>query len=197
MTRKSGASIWGVMGILAWLSFTTSILAVTGQVQAQSSPRWGVIDMQAVILNVEEGKKARARLEKEIKAKEKELKKQREELDKMNKEWKSQAALLSESARIKKQQDFQQRFLALRNAEMTFQQEIKRKEQKATQKIAVQVAKMVEKMAKKRKLEAVFETNTAGLLYLNNPVDLTKDVITAYGKSGNDEVAKKETKKKD
>ena len=100
----------------------------------------------------------------------------------MNNEWKNQAALLSEDARMKKQQEFQEKFLGLRNAEMEFQANIKRKEQKATQQIAMKVAQVVDQIAKKQKLIAVFETNSAGLLYLEAPVDLTQAVITEYAK---------------
>src|SRR5690606_31533748 len=121
----------------------------------QAAPRYGVVDMQSIILSVEEGKTARAALEKEIKAKETELQKKKEELDKLNKEWKEQAALLSEDARMKKQQEFQEKFLALRNSEMEFQSEIKRKEQKATQESAVKVAQVVERLAREKKLAAV------------------------------------------
>jgi outer membrane protein len=101
----------------------------------------------------------------------------------MNEEWKKNAALLSEEARMSKQKEFQEKFLALRNSEMEFQSEIKRKEQQATQKIAIKVARMVETIAKEKKLRAVFETNTAGLLYLENPTDLTQDVIKEYEKA--------------
>ena len=72
----------------------------------------------------------------------------------------------------------------LRNDEMKFQSEIKRKEQMATQKIAVSVSKMVNDLAKARGYEMVFETNSAGLLYLKDPVDLTKEVIAAFDKKG-------------
>ncbi len=174
---------------------TSSLVAVTAQVQAKDKAKFAVIDMQAVILNVEEGKAARAELEAEIKKKETEFGKQKTELDKMNEEWKSQAAVLSESARLKKQQEFQEKFLELRNAEMGFQQDIKRREQKATQKIALGVAKLVEDISKAQGYEAVFETNSAGLLYLKDPVDLTKDVIAAYAKQGGGKTAKKDTKK--
>lgn len=144
--------------------------------------KFGVVDMQQVILTVEEGKTARAQLEAEIKAKEGELGKQKEELDKLNNEWKNQAALLSEDARMKKQQEFQEKFMNLRNAEMEFQANIKRKEQKATQQIAMKVAQLVDKIAKQKKLTGVFETNSAGLLYLDSPIDLTQEVIGEYGK---------------
>ena len=144
--------------------------------------KYGVIDMQAVIVNVEEGKSARADLEKKIKAKEGEFNKRREELDKMNKEWQGQSALMSEEARLNKQKEFQEKFLALRNDESTFHDSVKRDEQKATQGIAAKVEVIVQKMAKDKGLEVVFEVNNAGLLYLSQPVDLTKDVIDAYSK---------------
>ncbi len=160
-------------------------------VAAEGAGKYGVVDMQQVILSVEEGKVARAALESEIKTKEAELQKQKEELDKMNGEWKNQAALLSEDARMKKQQEFQEKFLALRNAEMEFQANIKRKEQKATQQIAVKVAGVVDAIAKGKKLVAVFETNSAGLLYLETPVDLTQDVITEYGKKAPEKTEEK------
>ena len=74
--------------------------------------KYGVVNMQSVILNVAEGKATRGELEKAIKAKETELKGKKEELDKLNKEWKNQAAILSEQARMQKQQEFQQKFIA-------------------------------------------------------------------------------------
>lgn len=186
-----------ILGVLGTVLITSSLVAVTAP-NAKAASKYGVIDMQAVILNVAEGKEARAGLEKEIKAKEKDLLKEKQALDKMNEEWKSQAAVLSESARVKKQQEFQEKFLSLRNTEMEFQQDIKRKEQKATQSIAVKVAKIVEDMAKKKDLEVVFEANTAGLLYVKDPLDLTKDVIQAYEKTGKgSSVAKKDDKKEE
>jgi outer membrane protein len=50
-------------------------------------------------------------------------------------------------------------------------------------------------MAVGQELEAVFETNTAGLLYLKDPLDLTKDVVTQFEKQegkGKGNVAKKQ-----
>ncbi len=161
--------------------------AVANPDSGEKKGRYAVVDMQNVILNVSEGKDARSQLEKEIKAKEAALMKQKEELDKMNADWKNQAPLLSEDARFKKQQEFQEKFMGLRNEEMSFQAEIKRKEQQATQKIAIAVTELVNKMAKDKGFAMVFETNSSGLLYLENPVDITKDVIAAFeAKSGKD-----------
>ena len=70
----------------------------------------------------------------------------------------------------------------MRNDEMAFRENVKQDEQKATQAIAGKVEGIVQKMAKEKALDVVFEVNNAGLLYLSQPVDLTKDVIDAYGK---------------
>ena len=146
--------------------------------------KYGLINMQDIILGVQEGKDARSALEKEIKAKEAEFTKRREELDKLNKDWSGQAALMSEEARMNKQKEFQEKFLSLRNDEQGFREDVKRKEQKVTQGIAVKVETMVQKIAKDKGIEVVFEVNSAGLLYLKDPIDLTKEVIDKYGKSG-------------
>ncbi len=155
------------------------------------SPRFGIVDMQRIILTVDEGKDARAGLEKEIKAKEEEFKKRKEGLDKLNKEWKEEAPILSEEARARKQQDFQDKVVEFRNDEMTFQNQIKQKEGQATQRIAMKVTSLVDSLVKNENIDAVFEVNSSGLLYVKNPVDLTESVIKKYN-----ETAKLEKKTK-
>ncbi len=166
----------------------TSVLMVTlsqgisssSLAEEQKISKFGIVDMQQVILTVEEGKAARATLEAEIKTKETELQKRKQELDKLADEWKSQAPLLSEEARFSKQKDMQEKYVAIRNEEMKFQNEMKQKEGEATQKIAMRVAGLVDGLAKTEGLDAVFEANSSGLLFVKNPVDLTAKVITAY-----------------
>ena len=158
-----------------------SLVALSlGSGLAKAEAKYGIVDMQAVILNVEEGKQARANLEKEIKEKEKELVKKKEELDKMNEDWQKQKDLLSEQAKANKQKEFQEKFMGLRNEEMKFQNEIKGKEAQATQKIAASVSKIVNDLGKSKGLDMVFEMNSAGLVYLKDPVDLTKEAIAAF-----------------
>lgn len=186
--------------IISSFFFFGSSLIVTVDGSAIANPeskpkvKYAVVDMQMVIFSVDEGKNARKKLEKEIKQKEQELLKEKQELDKMNKEWKTQAPLLSESARLAKQKQFQEKFLSLRNKEIAFHKEIKSKEQRATQKIAMSVTELVQQVAKKRGYEIVFETNSSGLLYLHNPFDLTKEVIAAY-QARTDKKAAKTAKK--
>ena len=143
---------------------------------------FGIVNMQKVILTVKEGLEARKKLEKEFKAKQEGLVQQKKELEQLNKQWQGQASLLSDKAKVEKQQEFQEKFMSFRNSEMQFQNELKQKEAQATQKIAGKAAVMTEKLAKTKGLKAVFESNSAGLIYLEKPVDLTDDLIKAYDK---------------
>lgn len=161
----------------------------------QSQWRVGVLDMQRVILSVAEGIDARATLEKEIKAKEAVFMKEKQELDQLNKQWTDQSALLSEESRMQKQKEFQEKFVKLRNSEMAFQNEIKRKETEATKRIAIKASKIAETYAKKKKLNAVFESSSAGLIYVDAPEDLTAMVIDDYNKDYKKGVSKSSSTK--
>jgi outer membrane protein len=182
----------------ALLGGASSLIAVTAASQGKSSkPAYAILDMQSVILSVEEGRSARASLEKEFEQKKTEVKKNFEELEKMRKEWESKQALLSDQAKMKMQNEFQQKFVQLRTKEMKYDQEMKKKEQEATQKIAVKVAKIVQGYAKEKGLDAVFEANTSGMLYVRDPINITSVIIEKYGKThGSDKTAKKVEKKK-
>ncbi len=168
---------------LAALSLTLLMplrVARAADASTAAKPRFGVVDMQSIILKVDEGKKARADLEKEIKAKESEFAKQKAELEKMNEEFGKQQGLMSADAKMKKQAEFQERAMALMSAEREFQSQIKSKEQRATQKIAMKIAGIAEKLATDLGLDAVFESQNSGLVYLRDPIDLTDKVIAAY-----------------
>lgn len=167
--------------LIATLALSALVIAPAARA-AETRAKYGVIDMQQIILKVDEGKKARTDLEKEIKAKEADLGKKKAELDKMNEDFSKQQGLMSPEAKMKKQQEFQEKAMKLMSEEREFQSQIKAKEQRATQKIAVKIAALAEKLAKEMDLDAVFETQNSGLVYLRDPIDLTKKVADAYAK---------------
>lgn len=152
---------------------------------------YGVVDIQKIILTVDEGVQARKTLEAEFKKKETELLGRQKEIDKLMEDAQKQVALLSDEAKLAKQKEIQDKAIGLRNDQMKYQGEMKNKEGQATQKIAAKVAALVDGMAKAKGLDLVFEASGAGLVYMKDPVDLTPDVIKAFGS----ETPKKEAKK--
>lgn len=149
---------------------------------AQGSLTVGVVDVQKVILNVAEGKKERAKLEKEFKAKDKKLVSLKAAVKKLGEELqnKEKVALMGQAKLRKKQEEFQKKFVQAQQDELKLRQELKQKEQAATGKIARKVAGIVAAIGKSKKLDAVFESNSSGLMYVKSPVDLTSEVIKSY-----------------
>lgn len=192
---------WSILALC--ISLNSSLVSVAEEAKPEGKEafaqvkrtKFGVLDMQKIILSVEDGKEARAKLEKEIKAKEAEFLEKKKELDQLNQEWQNQSSLLTEEGKLRKQQDFQKKFIDLRNAEGKFQSDIKQRENAETQKIAMKSAKIVEALAKERDLDGVFETGSSGLIYLREPVDLTPSVIAEYEKQSK-AVSKASTDKK-
>ncbi len=140
--------------------------------------KYGVVDLQEVILKVEDGKRAKAQLQKEVDKKEAELKKEKASIEKLGQE--AQAKFLSEEAKLEKQKELQERIVKYQKEGMDFQTELKKKEQEMTQKITQQVSGIVEGIAKDKGLTAVFELNSSGLLYLKESVNITDEVIKQY-----------------
>lgn len=154
-----------------------SLFVISGVAQA-AEQKFGVVDLQDVILKVEDGKRAKAQLQKEVDKKEAELKKEKAQIEKLGQD--AQAKFLSEDAKLEKQKELQERIVKYQKEGMDFQAELKRKEQEMTQKITQQVSGIVESIAKEKGLTAVFELNSSGLLYLKESVNLTDEVIKQY-----------------
>lgn len=140
----------------------------------------GVVDMQSAILQTEEGKAAKAKIEKEAEDKRKDLLSQQNELKKLDEELQAQSAVLSEEAKSTKQKDFQAKYQNFRTAQMNFEQEVRGKEMQETQKIIQNLSKVVDEIAKKRKFDLVFERNAGALLYASKIEDITPEVVATY-----------------
>ena len=108
------------------------------------------------------------------------MQKEKKALENMDKEFKEKMALLSNEAKQKKFVAFQKRLQELQKKEMEFASSIKQREQQATQKIAAKVSVLVNKVAEEKNLTAVFEATSSGLMYVNDPIDLTAEVIEVY-----------------
>jgi len=142
----------------------------------------GYVDLQKAIQSTKEGKKARSQLEKEFKLKEKALKKKEDDLKKMSEDLQKKAALLSNDAKMKKQEEFQREMLDFRKKVSESQQEIATKERKMTEPILKKMAKIIADVAKKGGYTMVLEKREQNILWADNKVDITDEVVKAFEK---------------
>lgn len=159
------------------------MIAILGfSFSAMAEVKIGYVDMQKAIQSTKAGKKARASLEKEFKAKEKQLKKKEEELKKMSEDLQKKAALLSESARKKQAESFQREMLKFRQDVSQSQQSIAEKERKMTEPIIKKMYQAIDSIAKKENYTMILEKREQNILWAAKQVDITDEVVKAFEK---------------
>ena len=142
----------------------------------------GTVDMQEVLQTINAGQEARKKLETEFNAKKKELQKKENQLKEATELFKKQASVLSEKARMEKQNKIQEQIMAFQQETGKAQMDIQQKERELTQPLLENIRKIVAKLAEERQYTLVLEKNENTVLYSLAKDDLSKEVITRMNK---------------
>ena len=159
------------------------MLSVLISVSVMGANKFAVVDMQRIILEVNQGKKAMETLkaekekkEKIINAKKQDFMKEQKELEQMMKNPAADKA--KAEAKYKK---LAQTYQMLQMEAQKMQQELMKKEQAAAKKILEKAQTVLAKIVKKENYTMVF--NKAALLYAPPSVDISSQLIREYNKS--------------
>ncbi len=165
------------------MKYLLMALSVLVTVSVMGANKFAVVDMQRVILEVNQGKKAmsslkaeKAKKEKEMNAKKQDFMKQQKELEEM---MKNPAADRAKAEA--KYKALAQTYQMLQMQAQKIQQELMKKEQAAAKKILEKAQVVLAKIVKKEKFTMVF--NKAALLYAPPASDITNQLIREYDKS--------------
>lgn len=146
-------------------------------------PRIAYVDMDRVLLEVNEAKAAKARLQKwmddrqkEIDAEQDALRKEKEILDK-------QASTMKPEVVAQKTAQLQQKVLSLAQKLEKSRGEAKQKEVEEIQPIVGKIEQIVAVIAKRDGLNWIVDKRPAGLLYADMAFDLSSEVIRTYNAS--------------
>jgi len=162
------------------LGVSAPVLAAPPSKNAATANRVALIDFQVAILQTEEGKAAKAKIEREVESRKKELLAQQQELKKLEDDFEAKRAVLSEDEKNKSARDLQAKFMAFQSSQMTLDQEVRQKEMQETQKIFQKLSALVEEYAKKHSFDLVFEKGAGAVLYIAQNSDITSDIVTIY-----------------
>lgn len=138
------------------------------------------VDLQNALETVEEGKKAKAQLQKDVTTKQAALEKQRNALQKEAEEFEKKAAIMNEAARNARQAEIQKKIAEFQKSAGESQMEIQKRERELTKPIIDALRAVVEGIGKAENFTLVLEKNEGAVLYAQNAQDLTKRVIDAY-----------------
>ena len=170
-------------------------LGLAGVVQAHGV-KVGVVDLQAVLDGSLRGKAAKERLkelgdqlQREIQAKREFKERQEEELQNLRSEIQRQGLVLSEQARMAKEEEFRksirelQRFIQDTNNFIDdATQEFREKEVRETQLLLTAIRDIVREVGARDQYTVILEGNDSAalVLYIDAVVDLTEEVIRLF-----------------
>lgn len=154
-------------------------LLATAPAFAQTT-KIGYVDLQRALLQVEEGKRVKADLEKEFKAKQKQLDKKQDDLKKLKDQLEGQAMMLSEDAKRQKAMEFQKQMMDLQQLYVQLQGELSKKEAEATKKIFTRMSTIVAAIGKERGYTLILEKTESSVLFAADGMELTDELIRRY-----------------
>lgn len=148
---------------------------------ATEGGRFGYVDLNRCLNEVNEGKTAKAQLEADGKAKKQKLEIMQSELKKMKEDLDKQKLILSKDAMQEKEQQFQQKFFELQKTSAEFEKEFADKETNFIKPISDKLQKVVQQFGQTNGYIMIVPREMA--LYSLPGTDLTDKIIAMYNGS--------------
>lgn len=150
--------------------------------QAHAEEKIALVSLQKALNEVEEGKRAKAKLQKDIDVKKKQIDSLKAEFETMSKQLEKDKTLLSQDAYKTKTQELQTKYLEIQNKASTFERDIRTQELESSQKIILSLRQVVKDISAKDGYTLVIENSAETVLFSKNAEDITTKVIAAFNK---------------
>lgn len=156
----------------------SALVALAAPVVA-ADVKLGTVDMQKILLLSDAGKDAKEQLS--IKAAKYEAEKnvKEEDLKKLKGELEKQSVLLSESARVTKEKDYQQKLKEYQRFMKDAQDDLQAKNDEFTNRIVDEIVKVVQEFGRKNGYSYIFVKNE-GMIYMDDKIDLTDELLKQF-----------------
>jgi outer membrane protein len=166
-----------LMGAVIWAAAPG--IARAAAAPAPEAMRLGVVDMQAVISQSARGQRARAQLQVETDAKQKDMTAREEEVRKLQADLERQKAVLSPAALREKEEAIQRKVRDIRRIAEDGNRDLQKREGELVGDIQRDVLLVITEYGKEKGYHLVLE-RSAGIWYVGDRADLTKDIIERF-----------------
>lgn len=139
--------------------------------------RFGVVDIVKVVELSDAGKKAKEELSSKIDAAEKDIVKRQEELLSLKEEIEKQSMMLSADALAKKEREYQDKLLEYQRKIQDYNYELQNNQYELMTVIISETNSIVHDIAVEGGYTLIFERTNSGVLYFQENIDLTEEVI--------------------
>ncbi len=155
-------------------------LALTTSLAARAEAKFAYVDLQRALLEVNEGREAKKRLQVMLDGKQKDLDKEQEALRKEKEVLDKQSSMMSEEVRTQKQTELQKKLFDLAQRWEKGKQEMAGKERTELQGIFQKMDPIIASIAQREGFTMVFEKTDSGLVYAPAALDLTNELVRQF-----------------
>jgi outer membrane protein len=140
--------------------------------------RIAVVDMQRALIETNEGRAAKAQLQKLFQARQDQLNTRQEALKRMKEDIEKQKGVISREALEKRMSDYQAEFVKLQQSYLEYQQELAQKEAELTKSILVNLQGIVRQIGTSEGYTSILDQGA--VIWSRGDLDLTDRVIQEY-----------------
>jgi len=163
-----------VIGLVLAASLLCAVPAMASGVKI------GYVDMQHALNTCAAGIAAKKKIADEVKQYKSTIESRKQALDKLKADLQKKSAVLSAEAKTEKQQEFQEKVKDFNRFTKDVQDEVQQKDADYTHKILSQLFKVVQQIGKKDGYTMVLEKSQGAVLYADEKIDMTPEVVKAY-----------------
>lgn len=168
------------MKLHVWIVVSALILCLITPALAQAEVKIAVVDLQDVVFNSAEGKKAQEVMKRKGEELRKDLERRREEFGKQVEEYQKQAPVMKEDARKKKEEEFSKKQTELQQKFGSSQQELAKLEEKEFKPLYDRFSKIVNDISKENQYTVVLDKRV--VIGFDPTIDITDKAKAAFGK---------------
>lgn len=162
-----------MLAVCALSLFSTAALSAEQKI--------GFVDIRKAIEATKAGKKVKADLEADYKKREKDLQKQAEDIKKMNQDYEKKNLVLSDDAKLKKQQEINEEMMKYNQAVQKNTGDLRKKEQELMEPIFKKMQTVINGIAKDENYTLILQ-NRENILFAAKDIDLTDKVVEKFEK---------------
>jgi outer membrane protein len=170
---------WG--NFLVLCSVLLALAFLPASLPAAETVKFGAVDIQKVLNESENGKKAKSDLEVLIKSKQTTIDEKGRAIEKMKADIEKQASVLSAEARKSKEDELEKQVREYQRLVQDSQAEIKKKESEFTDSILKDIRNIIDKIGEQEGYTLIIEKGM--VIYTNKDIDITDMVLKKYDES--------------
>jgi outer membrane protein len=144
----------------------------------------GYVDLQKALNLSAAGKVAKEKIKTKVQSYDVDVQQRQEELKKLKEDLEKQAMLLSDEARNAKEREYQQKVKDYQRFTKDIQETLQQTDADLTRKILESLLKVVQDVGKNKGYTLVLEKTESSIVYADESIDMTDEVIKAFDQQG-------------